>query len=299
MSRISVLTPTARPGGIDTWRSSLARQTFTDFEALLLDEKYLERQTEVARFLSGDSRLVHLQPPAKDAHKFWNLSRSLNFGLAMARGELVVFYQDYIYLESDGLQRFWDKYQEVGDALISGVGHKGKQPDWAVNLGGKLTIFCQSGVPDVVTHPNDRPWLGTNRPDGKWFRDPRLQGRGFHPCNPIEYEGNWACVPLKIAEAIGGFDEDFDLGGFGYDNNNFAERAQLAGYQTWLDEDNECVGFAHELLFPEWSGDFKHKSDVRVNERIWRERIEAMQRGERHWRVGDLDAMKERLLVKA
>lgn len=250
--KITVITCTNRWGGADIWKESLKKQTFTEFEALFVDEKHADRKTEVSDYISDDTRLKYIQAPPKDESKFWNLSKSLNYALSIARGELLVFYQDYIWLPQNGLELFWKRYQSVGDCLISGIGNKARQPNWAINLYGKVTIFTQSGIPGIVSHEFDKPEDAIDRPKGVWFVDPRMINRPpvFQDRIPMDWEANWCSCPLKVAQQINGFDEDFDAG-WGFDNVNFAERAELAGYKTYLDPENECVGFSHEILFKE------------------------------------------------
>jgi hypothetical protein len=286
--RISVVTPTGRWGGIDIWWSSLRCQTFTDFEAILVDEHYGQRKDLIRTYVGLDPRIHVLPPPPIRPGKFWNLSEKLNRGVAYSQGELVVFLQDYIWLTSDALQQFWDRYQQEPKAIISGVGHKYQKPDWAVNLQGAITIFTESGFDEGTS------LLGHSQPlGGVWERDPRIQGRGFHLCNPIEWEGNYGSVPRDVVQAIGGFDEDFDAG-WGYDNVNFAERALAAGYPCWLDEENECYAFSHELLFAAAPGEWKNRKPPN-NEQLWRRKVEQLQWGEAYWRVPYL-AQHETLL---
>lgn len=276
MPKITVITATARWGGIDIWKESLQRQDFKDFEAILIDELWAKRYNQVLEYIKGDSRLRYLPSPKKDEDKFWNLSKSLNNALSWSNGELVVFLQDYIWLPDNALSKFWEKYQQEGKCLISGVGHKSAKPDVAVDCSHPVSIF-DGPVP---------------KPEGIWFTDPRIKGRGFHVCNPIEWEGNWACAPMSIIEEIGGFDEDFDAG-WGYDNVNFAERAQLAGYLCWLDEDNQCLGYSHELLFNE----HEHKEQAPNNEELWAKKFDELYNEHLPFKVPHLEKMKREQCV--
>ena len=289
---ITVITCTNRWGGIDILKASLQRQTFTNFEALIIDEKYIFRSADLRLFLADDHRFRHICSPPMDKDDFWNLNKSMNYGLSIAQGKLIVLLQDYIWLPDDALEKFWRAYESLGDVLISGVGHKAQWPNWAVNLFGKVTIFTHSGFQNVQW-PEDKPEDGYRKPEGVFARDPRIQGRGLHLCNPIEWEANWACFPASVSEKIGGFDEDFDKGR-GFDNTNFAERAQLAGFQVWLDETNECVGYSHELLFKNDQDDCAQRHHPN-NMELWRSKCEKLQRKEIDYKVPFLDNMKQGL----
>lgn len=92
--KISVLTPSIRPLGLDIVRTSLLKQTFTDFEWL----------TEIGL----------------GKH---DLNAAYNRMLRRARGKLVVSLQDYILVRPDFLQKWWDAYLEnPGSFMTAPVG---------------------------------------------------------------------------------------------------------------------------------------------------------------------------------
>ena len=126
---ITVITCTNRWGGIDILKASLQRQTFTNFEALIIDEKYIFRSADLRLFLADDHRFRHICSPPMDKDDFWNLNKSMNYGLSIAQGKLIVLLQDYIWLPDDALEKFWRAYESLGDVLISGVGHKAQWPN--------------------------------------------------------------------------------------------------------------------------------------------------------------------------
>lgn len=271
--KVTVITCTARSGGIDILLQSLKRQTFQDFRCLLIDELYSHRHEELINYWNANwadsygDKLLHIKPLKKKENRFWNLSQSLNHGLALAGGDLILFVQDYLWIPSNGFEKFVQLHEQIGDCLISGVGHKGSVPDWAVQLHGKISIFSDTYFPEC-----SQPQWAWEKPEGIWHKDPRITGSGLHPAQPIEWEGNYASVTKRICEELGGFDEDFDYG-WGYDNTNFAERAQALGYEIWLDESNEHVGFSHELLFKE--RDLKDKAPNNMN--MWEQKCEDIQ----------------------
>lgn len=87
-----------------------------------------------------------------------------------AKGELLVFYQDYIQIGPDGLQKFWDAYQKDKDTLFTAPVGKTK---------------------DFVSETWD--WR-TETTECEW-----------HQC-----ELDWGAIPKKVLEDIGGFDERLD-----------------------------------------------------------------------------------------
>jgi hypothetical protein len=288
--KVSIITCTNRMGGIDVLLHSLKRQEFQDFQCLLLDEKYDSRHQEVIDYLEKEwpgtygSKFLHVKPLPKKEGMFWNLDQSSNQGIALSSGEIIVFAQDYLWFPPDAIKKFVDRTEEMGDCLVTGVGHKALKPDFAIQLEGKITVF-----EDIVPRDVAEPEWGWKKPEGVWFRDPRIVGEPFRPGQPVEWEANYGSITRKILEEIGGIDEIFDLG-WGYDNVNTAERAQHLGYEIWIDETNEHVGIAHELLFGE--SDFKAHAPNNVN--VWTERLNLVQAG-KMIRVPCLDEMREKL----
>jgi GT2 family glycosyltransferase len=93
MPKISVLTPTIRPKGLERVMESLEKQTFQDFELL-----------------------VEVGLPYKGC----DLSASLNRMVKRSKGELIVMLQDYIEINYQGLERFWKRHEEYPKTLMTG-----------------------------------------------------------------------------------------------------------------------------------------------------------------------------------
>src|SRR5690348_16996421 len=94
--KISCITVTNRYGGIDINWSSLRRQTFTDWEWILCDTLYEERKEAVDNY-THDIRVRHIRQESKrDGAKTW-LAHAENQAIKEAKGDLIVFLQDYIH----------------------------------------------------------------------------------------------------------------------------------------------------------------------------------------------------------
>jgi glycosyltransferase involved in cell wall biosynthesis len=91
--KLSVLTVTMRNGWEEIAKESLARQTFKDFEWIVISEN----KVNVPYFPA---------PPKKNKS---NLVASDNEGLRRCRGDYVVFYQDFIWLPDDCLERLYNE----------------------------------------------------------------------------------------------------------------------------------------------------------------------------------------------
>lgn len=101
MPRISVITPSIRPEGLDVVRATLAAQTFTDFEWI---------------------PKLSIPGPIPD------LCRAFNEAVRESKGELIVFLQDFIKIAPDGLERMWKFYQQYPRTGITAP--VGQTMDW-------------------------------------------------------------------------------------------------------------------------------------------------------------------------
>ena len=237
--KISVLNLTNRYGGIDILWANMKRQTEQDFELVIVDALWREREQEIKDYVN-DSRLVYVRQNDKADGAFTNLAHADNQGFKACTGELIVCLQDYIWIPPEGLSKFWFHHKRLkGKALIGGVGDQYVKPDPTdiVDLKGKITIF-------------EKPY--TKRPEVVIYSDPhkRSEFGTFYECYPPDWELNYCCIPNAIIHELGGMDEQYDFEGFAYDNANIALRADMLGYKSYLDQTNECMGFDHDSWWP-------------------------------------------------
>ena len=233
---VSVLTVTSRPGSIDVTWGALRGQTMQDFEWVLCDELFESRHEEVAAFVDDD-RLRHIAAPAPDG-ALWSLNRSHNEALRHCRGDLVVSLQDYIWVEPDGLERFWSAHRHSGGrGFVCGVTATYALPAPVERRDGKVTIFAE-------------PWTEAPtellRVDESRCRFPS----GLSPTTPFGWELNWAGAPLDGLYDVGGFAEDHDRLFYSYDQVTVAMVADRLGYPFLVDRDNVCRALDHGGIFP-------------------------------------------------
>lgn len=61
-----------------------------------------------------------------------------------------------------------------------------------------------------------------------------------------DWECDFGMAPLKALKAIGGFDEHLDSLTWGYDNVNVGLRAEMSGYEIWVNPNILAFGDQHE-----------------------------------------------------
>lgn len=103
--KISVITPTIRPEGLKIMQECLAQQTLKDFEWL-----------------------VEVGLPNKS-----DLNAALNRMIRRAKGELLVFYQDFILIPPDGLANFYNAWKFKDAFYTASVNY-----DWRFEKLGKV-----------------------------------------------------------------------------------------------------------------------------------------------------------------
>lgn len=211
---ISVITPTVRPEGLHLVAKALGRQTFRDFEWIVVSSN-----TEVLNLrgqrasVKGESRTKIIKDPEKQERDVWTLNKAYNAAIKEAEGELIVSWQDWTFAKPDALEKYWYHYQSEPKTIVSGVGGKYEDDTWAVQT----------------------------------WKDPRErddQG-SFYQCYFNDIEGNFCSVPRAAFYSVGGFDESLDAY-YGMDFFSVLDRLNLiGGWDFKLDQSNKSYSFEH------------------------------------------------------
>jgi glycosyltransferase involved in cell wall biosynthesis len=233
-TKVSVITPTSRWGGIDILYYALEKQTYKNFELILVDSHYYKRKDEVKKFMSGID-VKHIPDPKKKKETAWNLNAAYNRAFKEASGDIYVFLQDYIWIPGDGLEKFVSHLLLLDKPdVVIGVGHKASYPSESKNPLGKITIF-------------DKPFI--DMPEGISEIDNRIDGSvGFVEQNYSFWELNWSSCRASLVKTLGGMDTEYD-NGYGCENLNLSIRAMMLGAKFYIDKGNVCLGF-NQLLHP-------------------------------------------------
>lgn len=97
---VSVLTTAFRPGGLDFTLAGMRDQTFRDFELIVVDRRYEKRQERVYELYKGYGEggfpCIYV-PEHRRNGKWTTFCSAWNTAIALARGEHVIFLQDWCY----------------------------------------------------------------------------------------------------------------------------------------------------------------------------------------------------------
>lgn len=183
--KITVVTPSIRPEGLEVVHDTLAKQSFRDFEWV---------------------QKLSVPGPTSD------LCFQMNQALAQAKGELIVFLQDYITIPPNGLERMWEMYVKHPNTCFTAPV-------------GKVTDLSDPYAP--VT----------------W--DWRRYSQNHQDITYERWEIDWGSAPRIALERAGGFEERYDEG-FGWENVDLAYRLQKLGYDFKVDCENAAVAWDHD-----------------------------------------------------
>lgn len=225
---VSVITITIRPGFWNIMADNLSKQTYKNFEWVIVDDykddrqatadKYAKKYNLNIKYVRGDK--------AKGVYKRRNgLARANNTGWKQSKGELCVFLQDFILIPPTGIERLVGLYRHNSDSLLAPVDKYwySKDPD-RDNLED-----WWNGDTDIVTKFS--------------WKNIRVAYEGIRQSeNPMDFEMNYGAIPKKILDHLNGWWEFFD-NGLGYDNTEIAYRALELGYRIIVDDTNiaKCI----------------------------------------------------------
>lgn len=281
---ISVIVPTMRVGGLDVLIHGLARQTFRDFELILVDNLKSYRPYIFNEVQSCfDHPIRHLEPIG-NTFPVNAYCRSMNTGLLHATGKIVLLLVDYTWLPPDCLWKHCCQQREDEELVV---------------MSPHVSLQC----PPVRSEIDFRPNLDHYTSDGmnryvnqlqrcdlqlfQWsifsetFGDPRhlpLETRFGHdtkvekPLGPAEDHLLFYCRNESVRRehllAINGFDEDLD-GSHGYQDSDIADRLKVKlGLKFMIDPTN-CNYIVNPRPY------FPHAVRTRTvedNDRIWKEK---------------------------
>lgn len=109
-----MITPTVRVQGLSQVKRSLSKQTFRDFEWIVISPNDISIEADKV-----------LKDPPKNKGDYWSFNKAMNYAIENSAGDLIVSIQDYTEFDPEGLEKFWFYFTNGYErALISGVGDK-------------------------------------------------------------------------------------------------------------------------------------------------------------------------------
>lgn len=240
--KVSIISVAYRPKGLDMLYKCLKRQTFKDFEWIIVspDDSVLSIEPE-------GLNVVRLKDPPKPKGNYYNLHKCWNYAIKKAKGELLISIVDLTWIEPDCIERLWGHYQINPKSCVTCVGDQYKE---VIN-----------GKPEKVvwTDPRKRSDLGT-----------------FYECLASDMELCVASFPKEGIYEIGGFDEIYDEG-VAIGEKEAMTRMYIAGYNLYLDQSNEYRAVWH----PRIKEDHVHEENYKKNSKVFVKHMKDNEMGRR------------------
>jgi hypothetical protein len=265
----AVMTPTYRYGGLDVNYACLLRTGLGAGDAWIIGDDLYEGRKAIVKAKTADApfSVVHYLPRDKPDGYFSDLPGIYNemLQIASAHGcELAISMQDYMWVEPAGVDRFIRAHQAKPKTLWTGTCSitGDPTPDDVVRPNGSWTVF-RFDFEDTYARPSTISWQdvrpGNYPPGAEWTLS-----------NPVDWELNWAAIPMSLFEAGCEFDETYGLH-IGHENIEFAARAALDyGYDIWIDLENPALTLPHKQYWPEQEREGIPHADANMK-RFWAE----------------------------
>lgn len=233
MTKISIVYPTYRPGSFDILLDSLKRQTFDDFELIIVDDYPTDRSDLVKPIFEDEGIDVKFFGRSKEKcikNTGYNLMNAWNTGVMASIGEICLMICDYLWIPPEGLQKFIDGFDKLGDrCCISGIGRYWDHKEGLeIDLSNEqFSVFKDewNGSPadNGWTHPSD--WI------------------------PEKFELFYAAVPYDLFVETNGFQECYDA------TSNlvidpFIQQVEDVGWDLHVDKNNRCELIEHRNWKP-------------------------------------------------
>lgn len=257
---ISIVLPTMRPGGLDVIFSSLANQTFKDFELVFVDNIYKYRKDIVnERAKKFDIIYKHI-PPHIDKFPMHAFASTINTAITYARGDVILFASDYRYFMPWCLQKHADFHHTHQDneglscptKFVQPQTLKNKLPSYGDDKtfdgdykqytkdlqSGKLNDFMWSIYEDEFTQDSKDPSKWLEKDKQIYGSDPKIDipTGTLLPLLLCFLQGE--SIKTKTVLASNGINEEFD-GAPNYQDIEFSYRLHnLFGFKFYCDNSN-------------------------------------------------------------
>ena len=209
---ISIITPTIREGFWNIMADNIAKQNYPHLEWIIIDDHPQDRSDIAKKYAVKYSLNIRYY------RGNGSLAKGNNIGWKKAKGELLIWLQDFVMMRDNNLHDLAMIYKRNPDALLAPIDEY-----WytiAVNKDNKEDWY--DGKTDVVTTLS--------------WKNIRQQHEGCRKStNPMDFELNFGAIPKKTLDALGGWYDEWDEK-MGYDNTEIALRALKLGYDILVDD---------------------------------------------------------------
>jgi glycosyltransferase involved in cell wall biosynthesis len=269
--KFSIVFPTYRPGSMELLFTSLSKQTYKNFELILVDDyspragskeskqELYNKLIENKLVEDGKEKKENEKPKYLKYHdgpkpdcfgKFYKFGTTVNTGIIEAfksefGGDIILFLQDYTYLEPRQLEKWNDAFNRLGslewpNTIITGCASILSTP-LPVRWLDPFSVYSDSVEKSILK-------VGSE----KEFRS--LEGfKYIQQWNPWEYEGFYTGIPRNVMMKLNGLDENIDYPC--EQANDFFERAKIAGYKLLVNLELNCLMMDHRNWHPPDIGD--------------------------------------------
>lgn len=193
--KITLFTPTYNRAYIlDTLYRSVQRQTFRDFEWIIVDDGSTDNTEELVKSWLDDGNDFPIRYFKKENG---GKCRAINFGLDLAEGELFFIMDSDDYLTDDSLERvvYWESTISDKEGFCGVAGNRGTSPSETPNT--RLDAMYGEGVNYIdeyafVRYPEYTDKVVDGERAGVWYTEihrkykyPEFEGENFlTPCIP-------------------------------------------------------------------------------------------------------------------
>lgn len=263
--KFSIVFPTYRPGSMELLFTSLSKQTYKNFELILVDDysprtnnkqelydKLFEsklvnydNEEEKKERKGKPSYLKYHDLPKKDCFgKFYRFATTVNTGIIEAfksefGSDIILFLQDYIYLEPRQLEKWNDAFNRLGllwsNTIITGTASILSTP-LPVRWLDPFSVYDDSVEKSILNVSSEKEFRS--------FKDFKY----IQQWNPWEYEGFYTGIPRSVMMKLNGLDENIDYPC--EQANDFFERAKIAEYKLLVNLELNCLMMDHRNWHP-------------------------------------------------
>lgn len=217
--KISVCISTRRYGGLRKQIEYFKDQTFpkSDFELIIIDGLFWLREEEILKDLNKWEYRFYYGPPRELERKVALDHPSMrNDALAQARGDCILFFDDYQIPDNDLLAAHWNAYTQ-------GLCCQGRQEYFAADT--------FEGLENMHPIESGNPKLGDKA--------------RMVPSN-VFYTHNCS-APMRLILTVNGFDERFN-GGTGGEDYNLGARLGMVGAKMVYNPEAFCRHMQHTKI---------------------------------------------------